>query len=518
MKLNLSVFLITSLFFIGAIACTTYFGKRRTKNALDLTVGGRNIGGLFIALSYGASLVSTSAIVGFGGVAGLYGYSLYWGILGNMLIGTFIAFYVYGRRVRVIGERFGAESFPQLMGKRFESKFLQKSIGVIIYVFLPAYTSIILIGGANFVAGATGIDYKLALIIISVLVLLYVSYGGLIGVIYTDALLASIMFLSSVILLGTILWKVGGITTAHNVLDSITHLIPNNLVQAGHNGWVWMPDLGSTIWWTVMSTLVLGISVGTLAQPHLQVKFMAVKSEKNIYIGIVAAAIFIWFLTGGYVLVGIFSNVYFYNKTGQISLFAAEGNVDMIIPMTISSLMPEWFVYLFMFGLLAAALSSSASLLHLQGVAFARDIFDNFNTEKNTKRMMQLGIVIGLSFGLLLAFVLPAGIIARATVFWFGICAICWLPSYTGCLFWKGSSKAGAIASVYGGLVFALFWYGFVKASEAVPLGICMALTGKPVLFGHPWSSMDPMVIGVPLSALIFIVVSIFTKKPDNNL
>lgn len=515
MRLNPGTFFLTALLFFGAVAYTSYLGNRKTLNALDLTVGGRNIGGLFIALSYGASLVSTSAIVGFGGVAGLYGYSLYWGIFGNMLVGTLIAFTVYGRRVRQVGEALGAQSFPELLGKRFDSPLLQRSIAIIIFVFLPAYTSIILIGGANFMAGAIGMDFRTSLLIIAGIVLLYVLYGGLIGVIYTDALLATVMFMSSLLLLATLLMRLGGITNAHEILNSITHLIPPTLVEQGHRGWTSMPEAGSPIWWSVMSTLVLGITIGTLAQPHLQVKFMAIKDRKNIYIGIVGAAIFIWMLTGGSVLAGILSNAYFYLESGQISVVAAGGNVDMIIPHLIATLMPEWFVYLFLFGLLSAALSSTASLLHLQGVAFGKDILLQHQAkgETHTKPLIQIGTGLGLVLAVILAFIMPANVIARATVFWFGLCAICWLPVFTGALFWKGGTKEGALASVYTGLLFTLFWYIFVKASEAIPLGICLALTGKEVLFGHPFRAMDPLILGIPLTTLVFVTVSLVSAK-----
>lgn len=519
MNLSPGTFLLTALLFFGAVAYTSYLGHKKTTNALDLTVGGRNMGGLFIALSYGASLVSTSAIVGFGGVAGLYGYSLYWGIFGNMLVGTLIAFTVFGPRVRQLGEELGAQSFPELLGKRFNSPLLQRSVGLIIFVFLPAYTSIILIGGANFMSGAIGIDFRTSLLIIASIVLLYVLYGGLIGVIYTDALLAVVMFISALLLLITLISRLGGITSAHEILNSITHLIPQALQDQGHQGWTSMPVTGSPIWWSVMSTLVLGITIGTLAQPHLQVKFMAVKNRKNLYIGIVGAAIFIWMLTGGSVLAGIFSNAYFYLEKGQIALEAAGGNVDMIIPQLIAYMMPEWFVYLFLFGLLAATLSSTASLLHLQGVALGKDILAPRNNEKTTrpKSMIQWGTAAGLVLAVILAFVLPSNIIARATVFWFGLCAICWLPSFIGALFWKGSTKEGALASLYTGLIFTLFWYVFIKASEAIPLGISKALTGKEVLLGHPFRTMDPLILGIPLTTLVFVAVSLVSARQQKK-
>jgi SSS family solute:Na+ symporter len=160
-------------------------------------------------------------------------------------------------------------------------------------------------------------------------------------------------------------------------------------------------------------------------------------------------------------------------------------------------------------------LSSTASLLHLQGVAFGKDILLQHQKQgdQHTKPLIQIGTGLGLVLAVILAFIMPANVIARATVFWFGLCAICWLPVFTGALFWKGGTKEGALASVYTGLIFTLFWYLFVKASEAIPLGICLALTGKEVLFGHPFRSMDPLVFGIPLTTLVFVTVSLVSAK-----
>ncbi len=205
-------------------------------------------------------------------------------------------------------------------------------------------------------------------------------------------------------------------------------------------------------------------------------------------------------------------------RCGKSAIDNAGGNVDLIIPALITRIMPDWFIYLFMLGLLAATMSTAAALLHMQGMSLARDIVGVWlPAGRREKALIRAGSLFGLALALVLGFVLPGSIIARATALWYGLCAICWLPAFVGCLFWKGSTRAGALASVAAGFVFTVIWYAFFKASEAVPLGICRALTGKDTLAGHPWSGMDPLIIGIPLTALIFWSVSLITKKPDKD-
>ena len=515
MQVNLTVFLPILLLFLCGVGYTTYLGLRQTKSFSDYLTAGRSVNGFICGLSYGAALISTSAIIGFSGVAAELGLSIYWGIFGNMAVSCFIAFAFFAPRIRSLGIKLNAVTFADMMGKRFDSKFIQVFIGGIIYLFIPAYTSVVLIGGARFLEGALGVQFYTALIFLSLVVLLYVMFGGLMGLMYTDALLAGIMIFSAAFLIFSVYHGLGGIVPAHEALSNLTSLVPENLQNIGHTGWTSMPTAGSQIWWSVLSTIVLGMIIGTLAQPQLAIKFMAIKKKSQIYLALVVSSIFVLFLTGGTEIVGALSNVYFYRETGEMAIAAVQGNIDLVMPAYITSFLPNWFVYVFMLVLLSATMSTSAALLHLQGTCLANDIYGTLSGKiLKDKKVAQLGTVIGLVIALVIGFFLPGSIIARVTVFWFGLCALSWLPAFIGCLFWKHASKLGAISSMIVGFSFTMFWYIFVKTTEAAPLGIANALIGRDTLFAHPWSNMDPLVIGLPLSAAVFIIVSLLTKKP----
>ena len=96
----LTIVVVIYLFMIGYLG---YYGYRKTKNALDYLVAGRNAHPVVMALSYGATFISTSAIVGFGGAAALYGMGLLWLTFLNIFVGIIIAFIVFGKRTRKIG-------------------------------------------------------------------------------------------------------------------------------------------------------------------------------------------------------------------------------------------------------------------------------------------------------------------------------------------------------------------------------------------------------------------------------
>ena len=97
-------------------------------------------------LSYGATFISTAAIVGFGGVAANYGMGILWLVFLNILIGIFIAFVFFGKRTRKMGHNMGALTFPEFLSKRFDSKFIQYFSGAVIFIGMPLYASVVLVG------------------------------------------------------------------------------------------------------------------------------------------------------------------------------------------------------------------------------------------------------------------------------------------------------------------------------------------------------------------------------------
>ena len=518
--MNLLLLNVIILIYLLATLYLGYRGWKSTKDSEGYMVAGRTTHPYIMAMSYGATFISTSAIVGFGGTAGLFGMGLLWLTLLNIFVGIFLAFIVYGKRTRKIGHNLNAMTFPELLGKRFDSKFIQIFSGIVIFLGMPLYASVVLIGAARFMETTLAIDYKVALLIYSVIIAAYVIWGGLRGVMYTDAMQGTIMFIGMAFLLIMTYSHLGGITDAHQALTNLAHLVPAKLVAQGHTGWTSMPTFGSTWWWTLVSTIVMGVGIGVLAMPQLVVRFMTVKSNRELNRGVLIGGIFILAMTGVAFVVGSLSNVFFYQTQGNISVNIAKGNVDSIIPLYINAATPEWFVYLFMLTLLAAAMSTSSSQFHAQGTAIGRDIYETITKKKGSGSILitRMGIMIAIVIALILGYILPENIIARGTAIFFGLCAAAFLPMYTSALYWKGATKAGAVAGLVTGTFVTVFWYLFIHKAEAVPLGICKMLLGRDVLIAQmPWPVVDPILVALPLAILATVAVSLMTKRPNDK-
>jgi SSS family solute:Na+ symporter len=85
-----------------------------------------------------------------------------------------------------------------------------------------------------------------------------------------------------------------------------------------------MPRFGSPIWWNLVTTIVMGVGIGVLAQPQLAVRFMTVKSGRELNRAVVSGGIFILMMTGVAFTVGRLSNVYFYQESGKIAIAAGR--------------------------------------------------------------------------------------------------------------------------------------------------------------------------------------------------
>ena len=525
--MNVPLFSIIVVIYLLVIGFLGYLGFRRTKTTRDFMVAGRGIHPYVMALSYGATFISTSAIVGFGGAAGVLGMGLLWLTFLNIAVGIAIAFIFFGKRTRQIGAKLEAHTFPEFLGRRYDSKFIQVLGGVVIFVFMPLYTGVVLIGAARFIESTLNINFILALAIFSIIVAAYVIAGGLKGVMYTDALQGTIMFIGMAVLMVLTYKALGGIVPAHQALTDLASKVPENLTAGGHLGWTTMPAMGSPIWWKLVSTIILGVGIGVLAQPQLTVRFMTVKSNKELNRAVLIGGIFILAMTGIAFVVGALTNVYFFNNTGNIAIAEAGGNTDLIIPTYINMAMPSWFVYVFMLTLLAAAMSTISSQFHALGTAFSRDMLqvgtavsERDETTKSGKGILvtKIGVIIGIILSVLLGYYLPVSIIALGTALFFGVCAAVFLPMYVLGLYWKRTSKAAAISGMVAGLVASIFWMFFVHSETAKFLLVVNAWFGKESLLGYPWNAIHPILIAFPLAVIVTIIVTLFTRPVKKEI
>ncbi len=489
-----------------------YLGYKRTLTVSDYLLAGRQVHPFVMATGYVSTAISTSAVIGFGGISAVYGFSLMWLAFLNVFVGIWVAYVIFGKRTRKMGKALDAHTFPELLGRRYDSRFIQGFSGLIIFFFMPLYAAAVLIGIARFLEVYLKVPFSSALLGFSLITACYVIWGGLKGILYTSVFQALIMTVAMIILGTTAYYQCGGIVDAHRSLSSLTPLVPDYLRAAGHRGFTSMPEFGSPIWWYIITTMIMGVGIGVLGQPQLNVRFMTIKSDREIHRSIPFAGFFYLSITALAFTVGALTNVLFFKMHGSLTITMAGGNIDKIIPLFIDTFYPQWFVALFLVTLMSAAMSTNSSQIHALGTSLSRDFFEQAlmrgKSVAETTVVTRIGIVFGIFATLILGFILPESIVAIATALFFSLCGATFIPSYLFGLYWKKATKAAAKTSMVCGFTTSLLWMLFFHVNESKAIGLCRFLTGRDTLVGLPWNMIDPQVIALPLAFFLFFLVA----------
>jgi solute:Na+ symporter, SSS family len=493
-------FVIMLIAYSAIMVYIGYRGYKSTKGVSDWLVAGRRVGAWVVALSYGATFISAVAIIGFGGQAQVFGLQLLWLSTLVIIVGVIIAFIVFGYRTRIMSKTLGALTFPELIAKRFNSRFIQGFGGAVIAIFLIAYTAAVFKATASLVQITFGISYQTSIIVFTVIVAAYLLLGGLFAVMWTDSVQGLIMVVGIGLLLAMVWASLGGVIPANEALAALgpAKYAPNGLTSASSFG---------SVSFMLVTSLIFGVGIGALAQPQLAIRFMTAKSTKVLRQGVPIGAIFMFLTVYVAFTVGALSNVMFKNNG-----IAIPTNADLVIPTLINSLFPSWFVFLFLFAILSASMSTASSLFHVSGSAVGRDLYDKAWKKglagKKSMSVTQIATLVVIAATLVLS-LYPPDAVAYLCTFAYGAIAATFLAPFVATLYWKRATRLGIIASMVGGLAATLLWYTFVYSKTASVI--------THINIAPPLGLLDPLFIGIPVSFILVVIVSLMTKKPEEE-
>lgn len=525
---DLVTFGVMAAIFIAVTLLLGLYGYRNTKNNEEFLLGRNKTGPMIIALSYGATFLSASAVIGFGGQAAVHGMSLMWLCFLNLFIGLVVAFLVFGGPTRRKGRALGASTFADLLGKIYKSKGIRAFTAILIIVMMPIYAAAVLKGGVNSLATITGLNdlYDVILILLAVIVAVYVVYGGIIAVMYNDAFQAAVMFIGMVVILLVTYNYLGGVTAANDSLVSLWDTTIGSSMSTGtlpgFNGWTNFSDFGSTEWLTVVTTFLLGVGIGALTQPQLAVRFMSAKNDKDLNKSLIIGSVFMLAIVGSAYTVGALSNVYFMGEHGLLSYGYVQSlglGTDYIIPQFILEIFHgmtfgDIFISMFLLSLVCAAISTISALLHTIGAAGGYDLYTLFRNHKGhmegdsqSVKINRIVIVIIMVLMVVYCYLMPKDIIAKATSVFMGMTAAALLPAYFHGLYSENPCRKAAIVSMSVGTVIYLFFALFINKGTSIFLPICKAITGNAVLFpDSALASIDALVFALPLSIVSMVI------------
>lgn len=477
-------YIMIALYFLILLVIGYYGYKKATGNVSEYMLGGRSIGPYVTALSAGASDMSGWMIMGLPGEVYTTGLSAAWLAIG-LTLGAYINYFVVAPRLRVYTEQAGDTiTLPDFFKNRLadHSNLIKIISGGIIVVFFTLYTHAGMVSGGKLFDSAFGLDYRLGLILISVIVIAYTFFGGYLAVSLTDFFQGVIMLIAMIMVPIVALLKLNGLDT----FNTVTDLKPTNL------------DLfkGTTIV-GIISFFAWGL--GYFGQPHIIVRFMSIKTVKQLRtarrfgIGWMAVSLI------GAVFVGLIGIAFIQDK-----------GVELKDPETLFILMSQILFHPLVGGfllaaILAAIMSTISSQLLVTSSSLTEDFYKLIRGEEAAKKHQKEFLLVGRLSVLVVAIISIAiawspndtilNLVGNA---WAGFGAA-FGPLVVMSLYWKGLSRTGAISGMIAGAVVVILWIVFAK-----PLGET-----------NDFFNLYEIIPGVIASVLVTIIVSKFTKKPD---
>lgn len=413
-----------------------HIGRRRTSGVGDYYVGGRNMGGVVIGVSFYATYASTNSYVGNAGQG--YTYGVAWLLLVVfMMVMALIAWKLIAPRLRRMTADWDSVTLPDFFGVRFASERARVLAALIIAFASVLYMTAIFKGVGNVLQIFVAIPYELAIAVVFLIVMFYTAVGGFISVVRTDLVQGLLMVVGSVLLFTVVANAAGGVGAILDVRDTAD----------GAKLFSWSAAMP----FPVLLGILFAGSMKLLVEPRQISRFYALRDERSIRVGIWVALAGIVVIQACLLPIGIYAHL----------LLPSVQDTDLIVPTLVGSeIFPPLMGDFLVLAMLAAAMSSLDSVLLVAGATLVRDVlvvvrkdFPEADQLRYTRLMVaMLAVITGL-----LAFDPPAGIVPL-TIFSGSIYVACFFPALILGLHWSRGNGAAVVASFCVGVVTLALW------------------------------------------------------------
>ena len=450
------------VFYIGWIA------YRRTGNLSDYILGGRQLGRWTTALSAGASDMSGWLLLGLPGYAYAAGVEAVWIALG-LLIGTYLNWLLVAPRLRALSVTVGdAITLPEYFEYRFQEKshVLRVVTAFFILLFFLFYTSSGLVAGGKLFESVFGLPYQWAVIGGAISILIYTSIGGFLAVCWTDLFQGLLMSLALAVVAIAALQHTGGIgstfAAVNNVNPALTDLFNNS------DG----TDMTFFAWLSLM-----GWGLGYFGQPHIIIRFMAIRSESMIGDSRRIAVTWTALSLIAALTIGVTGIAFLHTPlTGADSEKVFMEMVKIIFHPVVAGIC--------LAAILAAIMSTADSQLLVASSAVTEDFYRTlFKKDAGQKELVVVGriaVIVIAVIATVLAMNPDAKVLELVSYAWAGFGAA-FGPAILLSLYWNGMTRAGAITGIVTGSLTVIIWKqlqgGIFDLYELVPAFILSFLS-----------------------------------------
>ncbi|MEP1447226.1 MAG: sodium/proline symporter PutP [Paraglaciecola sp.] len=481
-------FISLGLYFLVMLGIGLYSFKQSSTDVEGYMLGGRSLSPKVTALSAGASDMSGWMLMGLPGAMYVSGLSSAWIAVG-LAIGAYLNYIWVAPRLRIYTELAkNALTIPDYFANRFNdsSHSLRLISSIVIVVFFTLYTSSGVVAGGKLFESSFGLSYEMGLYVTAGVVVAYTLLGGFMAVSITDFVQGCIMFISLILVPVVVLFELEGFSGAAAQLGTYDADFLDLFINAS-NGQA-MTAIG------VISLLSWGL--GYFGQPHIIVRFMAIRSVKDIKtarrIGI------------SWMLISISGAL----ATGLLGLaYVTKTQGTMQDPETIfiylSQILFHPLISGFLLGaILAAIMSTISSQLLVTSSSLTGDFYQAFLRKDASQQELvtagRISVALVALVAIFIAYDRDSTILDLVSNAWAGFGAA-FGPLVLISLVWKKMTRLSAILGMLSGAITVLIWI-------YAPITINGQLLSAWVY---------EIVPGFLVSSVTIIVVSLLGKQED---
>lgn len=474
---SLSIIVVVVVYLVVLLAIGVW-GGRESGTVKGYFLAGKKLPAWVVAFSSNTTGESAWLLLGLTGMGYTIGVHALWIVMGEVL-GVALGWAMVGQRFKEYTDRYDSITVPDYLEARFRdsSHVIRIVSAIIICTMVGAYTAAQLTASGKAFESFLGTSYTAGVLIGAAVILYYTTVGGFKAVAYTDLLQGVLMFLGLLALPVIGLTATGGWS---NLIEALRETDPTLLAPMGAYGF--------SVAGVLSAASFMGIGLAFLGAPQLLTRFMAARDRDAIVDGGLIAVVCVIVFDVGAVLGGM---------SGRM-LFPGLADPETILPIMTSELLPPLVTGLFLVIVLAAIMSTVDSLLILASSAVVRDVVQQiFVPDLDDRRVSLYAKVTTVGLGLV-GLVFALGEVR--VIFWFVLfawsgLASAFTPVILCSLFWKRTTKTGAVAGMIGGFFTAVLWVLFLK---------------------ERFYDLYEMLPGFAVGFLVTVVVSLFTEPPPD--
>ena len=435
--------------------------------------------------------------MGLPGVAYLTGLAeASWTAIG-LAIGTYINWLIVARRIRRYSNRLDAITVPQFFSKRWgdERNLLSAIAAVVIIIFFVPYLASGFSACGKLFASLFGVEYIAAMLISAAVIVVYTVMGGFLAASFTDLIQSIIMTVALVVVLGFGVVNAGGMDAVlDNARSMAGYLSLSNIYDPATGG----SNPYSLL--TICSLLAWGL--GYFGMPHILLRFMAIEEEKKLTLSRRVATTWVVISMGVAIIIGVVGSGM--TKAGALEQLADSETIIVRIASLIGNhgVFAALVAGVILAGILAATMSTADSQLLAASSSVSQNLaVEFFHLKISGKKSVFVARATMVCVSLLAAFLArdPDSSVFRVVSFaWAGFGAA-FGPTVLFALFWKRSTKWGALAGMVAGGAMVFIWKYLIAPR------------------GGAWAIYELLPAFIVASVAI-VVVSLLTAKPDAEI